>query len=322
MTRAQEQTWLIVAVAIFAHAALLLALLLYNWREGAPPVDSPAGVAAAPLVVAPIPEQLKPEPVPPPVLTSPTLLGESTGEGDSIARVDLPDVTRGPRPEAFEQAWTRQKPSFETPSQSAAAKPVEKPLAAEQTPAPEATDTPTQQLFGPQGREGLVSFAVPREVQSEKENKPEVELAAKAIEAAAKPADATPEQKPQEPAPQATASSATPDPADAGKSDLDAFAVEESATFARGGIEARKGRQVELVRPRVDLSFLADATRLQRPLTVKLQIDTDKTGKPREVKLLQSSGSSTIDDAVRLAIYDSWFGGKMPDSFPFTISFR
>ena len=113
-----------------------------------------------------------------------------------------------------------------------------------------------------------------------------------------------------------------PDPAIAGESDLDPFAEEEGVTFSPGGTEARRGREVKLKRPRIDLGFMAEATRLSgRDLAIRMSIATDGVGHPSRVVVLDSSGSDLIDDAVRLAMYDSWFGGKMPDNFAFTVRF-
>ena len=246
-------------------------------------------VASRPaLRVAPAPAIVRLPPRP-----DETPIGEKQGNGDAISRVDLPDVTRAPDPRDFEQAWTRQRPSM---------------------PMPESTSTP----LGPLAPKTPVA---PPAAEHERPP-PQKESAAGTVaattddEAKAKPRAAV-EVKPAAP----PSREQKADPADAGPSDLDAFAKNDGVEFTRGGVEARTGRPVKLARPRVDFRFIADATaRSGHSLSVELQIDTDATGAAKNVRVTKSSGSEPIDDAIRLAMYDSWFGGKMPDSFPFGVT--
>ena len=55
----------------------------------------------------------------------------------------------------------------------------------------------------------------------------------------------------------------------------------KSPSNSRGaGFARKKGREVRLVRPRVDLSFMADATAIySRGIKVTLRIKTDADGK-------------------------------------------
>ena len=226
----------------------------------------------------------------PPVVRLPRLpdeppIGEKQGSGDAIARVDLPDVTRSPDPHDFEQAWTRQRPSIPSPAgEQASLGPA----------APTAPVSPPPLRPAPVG-----SVAAPRP------EPPPVKAAAEV------------DRPPQQAATPARAD----DPADAGPSDLDAFAKADGVEFKRGGIEARSGRPVKLARPRIDLRFMADATTLRgQSVLVGLRVETDETGAVRDARIVKSSGSAPIDDAVRLAVFDSWFGGKMPDAFPFGVT--
>ena len=115
---------------------------------------------------------------------------------------------------------------------------------------------------------------------------------------------------------------ASDSPAPQAASDLDAFAKEEGVDFRPGSIRARQGRDYKLVRPRIDLGFMADATAIyQRGIQVTMQIETDHAGRPRNVQVTQSSGSEIIDDAIRLAMYDSWFGPPLGDRFTFSVRF-
>ncbi len=122
---------------------------------------------------------------------------------------------------------------------------------------------------------------------------------------------------------QATAGVRTPaEPAPVAPSDSDAFSKIDRVDSQFGSVKSRDGRELRLVRPRVDLAFRADATTIGRKIDVVLDITTDATGRPRDVRIVKTSGSEVIDDAVRLAMYDSWFGGKMPDRFSFVIGIR
>jgi TonB family protein len=81
-------------------------------------------------------------------------------------------------------------------------------------------------------------------------------------------------------------------------------------------------------RPQLLLAGETDLIALQKAV-VKLQIDTDATGKVTRVDVVESSGSNAIDQPTRVAIYDWWFepkkdsaGNPLPDRFQFTIGWR
>lgn len=304
MQRDREQFWLVAACVIAGHAfALAIGTggWVY-WGAGSGPGPKALEIAAAePVVVMKDPE--------PP---EPNSLGETDATGDSIATVDLPTPSVSDTPDDIVQAWTRQRPA---PLPSAV---VDETRPASQTPSlgPESV-TPVSPL-------AVRSTATAKTQQVVSEPPPDVT-------AAELTKDQPPEPSPQllnktpaaadEPAqPQQVAQK--PDPAQAGDSDFDPFATEEGVSFSPGGTSARRGREAKLSRPRIDLGFRAEATRIWgRGLVVRMRIETDAAGHPSRVVVLESSGSDVIDDAVRLAMYDSWFGGKMPDSFVFTVKF-
>lgn len=315
MQREREQFWLIAACVIAAHAvALAVTTLVWAYGSGSDvePSKSIEVAATDPVVVL---KEIEPDP---------NTLGEATGTGDSIATVDAPQPSVTDKPDDLEQAWTRQKPA-----------PLPRP-AVEMT---EARESPSERNdpakaaseFGPLSVTAISPLAmkVPESKKEGKATEPPTEPLAEqiAVEQKAteqKEAELTPT-KDAEPAKQTEAQQASaekPDPAEQGESDLDPFAKEEGVSFTPGGTMARQGREVKLARPRIDLGFMADATRMSgRDLVVRMSIETDGVGHPTRVSVLDTSGSNTIDDAVRLAMYDSWFGGKMPDRFPFTVRF-
>ncbi len=108
----------------------------------------------------------------------------------------------------------------------------------------------------------------------------------------------------------------------ASDSEVDPFATRHGVEFRPGGMEARGGREIKARRPRVDLAFLADATRLGRPIGMTFRVSIDAGGSVDRVEVVRSSGSGHIDDAVRLAIYESRFGPPAPAEFLFGVSLR
>jgi protein TonB len=298
--REQRGSLIAFACACAVHAALV-AYMTHVDRPRAEP-DVAASIQkpeAAPLTALP----------PPPPESPP--IGEATGSGESVAKVDLPDVAKSPKPREIEQAWTRQRPTLSPPPSE------QQPSAAPQPIGPAA---PTQlaarkpKLMPPeQSPEGTIAAAKPEPPTPE-------------AEPDARESEAKPEQKSKPPAEAVAAAPPKamplpPDPADAGPSDLDPFAKAEGVDFTPGGIEARTGRPVKLVKPRIDLAFMVDATVMRgRKTTILLKIETDETGTPKRVDVVKSSGSRQIDDAIRLAMFSSHFGGKMPDTFPFGIT--
>lgn len=325
--RREGRLWFLAgAGAVAAHALVLLFLSEAAERGPKGPWrvnEFPAINDPAPPVVALPPE---PEPKPEPEPATPTSFGETGGTGQSIASLDLPEPNRSPQPDEVDQAWLRRKPMFA----ASASDPTRSDVLSANPTSPPPAAAPS---VGLQSALPLPSPIRTRVVESSPEaprpDLPEQPALSNAPTPAAESKDMQATQSPRSddakadaPEAQIAARDAPPDPANLGTSDVDPFATEEGITFGPGGVKAREGREIRLVRPRVDLGFNVDYTRLQgRRIAIKLQIETDAAGMPRNVRVSQSSGSSIIDDAVCLAMYESWFGGKAPDQFTFVVTF-
>jgi TonB family protein len=119
------------------------------------------------------------------------------------------------------------------------------------------------------------------------------------------------------------------DPAQESDSESDPFIKNATeAVFHDGRLEVRHGRKVKTVRPH----FLpgAQAAFFANPdPTLVLKISIDETGNVKDVDIIKSSGSVSIDQPCRRAAFEWWFepkhdkhGRPMPDVVPFTIIFR
>ena len=298
MRRWLEQPWLLGCFALAIHLCVVAAMKLFvpppvyavGWHLGSP--------AAAPLTVPAVEMQPAEEP------ESPSdMFGEKTGDGESVASLDAPGQMQSETAHDFEQAWLRQRPVL-TP-------PVE----------PQESSKKASALV-PSGVEQELPTMSPKPVSegnsatpAPPENRPPDE--------AASDGQATQGERGNDPQsnnqPQSSNGEVTPAPQ--GHSDVDPFAKVEGISLV-GGVKARQGREIKFSRPRVDLAFRAEFTRLsKRRMEVVFRVTTDSSGRPRNVEILQSSGSEQIDQSLRLAVFDSWFGGKMPDEFPFAIRF-
>jgi hypothetical protein len=118
------------------------------------------------------------------------------------------------------------------------------------------------------------------------------------------------------------------DPAPMSDSESDAFSREGSAEFVNGRLEPRFGRRVKTVRPSFDTSGRLDLYGM-KDASVQLAVHTDVTGKPTFVEVIKSSGSNSIDQPVKLALYKWWFeppkdkdGKPKSDVTVWTIHFR
>ena len=126
----------------------------------------------------------------------------------------------------------------------------------------------------------------------------------------------------------AASSSSTSDPAPMNDAESDAFSKLEQGVYVPGRVDARFGRKVKTVRPRLSLAGQYDLVSLPSP-TVILLVRSDETGRPREVKIVRSSGSNEVDQPCKLAMYEWWFepprdakGNPRPAEMLWTINFR
>jgi TonB family protein len=95
------------------------------------------------------------------------------------------------------------------------------------------------------------------------------------------------------------------DPAPLTDVESDPFSKMGSATFHAGKLEARSGRRVKTVRPRLSLAAQYDLLALTDP-NVILKVKIDSTGKVISVDILRSSGSSDVDLCCQQAMYQWW----------------
>ena len=119
------------------------------------------------------------------------------------------------------------------------------------------------------------------------------------------------------------------DPAQESDSESDPFIKNSTeAVFHDGRLEVRHGRKVKTVRPHILPSGYAALIANPDPALV-LKISIDETGNVRDVEVLKSAGSVSIDQPCRRAAFEWWFepkhdkqGRPMKDVVPFTIIFR
>ncbi|MFN4242945.1 MAG: hypothetical protein ACK4PI_06880 [Tepidisphaerales bacterium] len=89
--------------------------------------------------------------------------------------------------------------------------------------------------------------------------------------------------------------------------DADPFSRIGSISFSPGRVDARLGRQVRWVRPRLTLAGQIDAA-TSRTAAVGMAVSIDATGRVVNVRVLESSGfPDTIDLPVVRAVYSWWF---------------
>lgn len=95
-----------------------------------------------------------------------------------------------------------------------------------------------------------------------------------------------------------------------------------------GRLEVRQGRKVKTTRPHLLLGAQVDLFSMRNP-TVVLKIAIDATGRVTSADVIQSSGSTELDQPCRVAVYDWWFepsrdkrGRPIADVVVFTIRFH
>src|SRR5688500_7240315 len=118
------------------------------------------------------------------------------------------------------------------------------------------------------------------------------------------------------------------DPAIESPSESDAFSTLGGIEFRDGRIDSRLGRAFKSVRPQLGLAAQIDLMGLTDPrIVLKLRIDA--TGKVVAVDVVHSTGSDSIDQPVKLVMYQWWFepqkgptGQAMAETIVFPISWR
>jgi len=124
-----------------------------------------------------------------------------------------------------------------------------------------------------------------------------------------------PAPQPQQPQPNPTppAPPATPGVADAGTPaehsdrDSDIYAKETSVEFRDGRVVAQNGREIKFARPRQNLAAIVDTATIPFPALLTMRIRVDELGHVRNVQIVRSTGSRSLDRVFELAMYESWF---------------
>ena len=112
--------------------------------------------------------------------------------------------------------------------------------------------------------------------------------------------------KPQQQSPIAKSNQRAADPAIESPSESDAFSTLGGIEFRDGRIDSRLGRAFKSVRPQLGLAAQIDLMGLTDPrIVLKLRIDA--TGKVVAVDVVHSTGSDSIDQPVKLVMYQWWF---------------
>jgi TonB family protein len=96
------------------------------------------------------------------------------------------------------------------------------------------------------------------------------------------------------------------DPAPQSETESDPFTVIGGASFRPGGTRAQLGRAHRLVAPRIGLSGMVDGAQIGR-VQVVVQITIDRIGNVKSASIFKSSGSDSIDQDCRTAVYQWWF---------------
>jgi len=96
------------------------------------------------------------------------------------------------------------------------------------------------------------------------------------------------------------------DPAPDTGLESDPFAKIPGVDFHDGKVEARSGREVRPIRPRLNEAGRRDLLAMQFP-TVVFKVRIDKTGKVKDVSVIQGSGSEAIDMPVYRSLWEWWF---------------
>ena len=114
------------------------------------------------------------------------------------------------------------------------------------------------------------------------------------------------------------------DPAPMTDSESDSFATSGSVEISPGTVEARLGRKVKTVRPR--LTFRAQVELFEtQSRSMRLRLHLDRAGKVQNFVITRSSGSKTTDQEVKLAVYEWEFEprpGRNPDVMEFELVWR
>jgi TonB family protein len=118
------------------------------------------------------------------------------------------------------------------------------------------------------------------------------------------------------------------DPAPQSDSESDPFSTRGNVTITAGRIEARLGRDVKPVKPRLRIKAGLDVYSIANA-SVTLLAKIDAAGKVTDVRIVKSSGSNDIDLPTVVAMYKWWIepardkaGKPIEDALQITFLFR
>lgn len=243
--------------------------------------------------------QLLPPDPPPPE----ERLGEDEDKGKATNALDAPVPQETSRESPSEQAMLSTDPVGEDPDQPDAPEPAPQPEPEQAAPAAPSEAAVAQEASSEKLPENVASDRQQAESETPAEADKQPDQIAIAVPPSPEPAEekvTTPKAAPPQPKPAG-------DPAPQADRDSDAFGPSLSARIVAGKVEAQSGRQVKLTRPRVNLAGFVDTAVIALPARAEMVIEIDDTGTPRRVTITHSTGSSSIDRAIELATYKSWF---------------
>ena len=116
-----------------------------------------------------------------------------------------------------------------------------------------------------------------------------------------------PPSPPAAPSADAAPSEAATDPGRDADNEVDLFATDATADFRDGATVAQEGRNFEISGLRQGLASFLDLVYMPRPVVLRFRIRLDAGGTPLSVDVAQSSGSRSLDETVKKALYRSWF---------------
>jgi TonB family protein len=319
MSRRDHSFALAAGASVLVHAAIVFVVAdsyVLGEREG--DATARSAIAAARSTTTPPPASRPPPPPPEPEPTyvaRPTastpppppveaLFGEKTGTGDAANSRpgDEPMLARA----GARQAFLSRDPVgsgdiMNPPSMSVL------PTAA--TPAAEPMDAVAE--MQPIGiAERVAKLSAPRVVR-----KPPQSNA---------PTNAVAEAKPNESRDAKVAAGVAPagaDPAIMSDSESDPFTKNGAVMFRDGRMEAKFGRKVKTVRPRLSLSSQYDLLAMQFPrIVVRAHLNGD--GSVKRVEIVKSTGSASADQEVKVALYQWWFEPTRDDVVEFPMMWR
>lgn len=301
--RSSHAVFIVVMVwSVLLHAIVLGLTGQFGWVYRVTAIPVPAEEPER--VVKLMTEETPPPPPPPPE----EQFGEKEAKGLAVNTLEAPEPQSTPRIAETEQAMLSRDPAGDSGE----------PKPPEPAPQPEPQPTPPTTIDRPPAPQLAASAPKPAEeptvaksdnpVPDHKTKAPDPDTSTEAL-ASAPQAPQIAEQVEQraQQTPPSEPSKAPGDPAPLSDRDSDAFGPAAAVELRAGKVMARAGRQFKFARPQHNLAGYVDAATIEFPATINLSIEIDVSGSPRRVIVTRSSGSSSIDRAVELAAYESWF---------------